>query len=294
MNMVWRYILVLGLVFLIGCVTQPVTQEEPLCATPYLEFKQGECCLDANSNNICDTDEDQKEVVTPEPAPELGMSDEERIGKGEFEVGDKITLGCFGGEKSILLLNKTELLDGTGLTKLDCGEYPAEVTEPFTQYIVDYSDTEVEVVGVTLLDSNKEVYFFVLQKDWYVKEMFLYEQKQEKIQKEIRTGYREVFEEVVKGSATKTTRSFYVNSDEWKVHAAYSAYEPDYLGMMVYIYRKGDNQLVTMLSIDGYFLLGGGYMQMGDTYVYEGPGEYYLEVTSANVETWRVVVSEKI
>ncbi|MBW2974649.1 thrombospondin type 3 repeat-containing protein [Candidatus Woesearchaeota archaeon] len=36
------------LIFIIGCST---------CRKPYIEFKKGDCCLDSNSNGICDNDE---------------------------------------------------------------------------------------------------------------------------------------------------------------------------------------------------------------------------------------------
>jgi len=290
------------LLVLAGCVTQqPVVQEEPFCTSPYFEYKKGECCLDANSNNICDTDEDQKEVmVTPEPKPDPGTNDEERIGKGEFEVGDRITIGCYADflpPSRIMLIDK-DTFDDKGVWREDvrggelvsCDEFKVEVTVPFFQSIKN-GDTDTEYVGFRLLDSNKEFYLLDIGKEQHVKEMYLYEIKQ----KELRTGWRDVFEEEAKGSTTKTTQSFYVTSDEWKVSASYGAYDPDYLGMVVYVYRKGSNQLVTLLSIEGYAMeSGGAYAQAGETYVYEGPGEYYLEVTPANVASWSVSVSEKI
>ncbi|MAG47976.1 hypothetical protein CL617_05195 [archaeon] len=43
-----------------------VEVDEPFCNTPYIEYKQGDCCLDANGNNICDSDDvvvEEKEEV---------------------------------------------------------------------------------------------------------------------------------------------------------------------------------------------------------------------------------------
>tara|TARA_Y100000034_G_C6810937_1_gene364433 strand:- start:650 stop:1027 length:378 start_codon:yes stop_codon:yes gene_type:complete len=31
--------------------------EEPFCSSPYIEYQQGSCCLDADLNGICDDDE---------------------------------------------------------------------------------------------------------------------------------------------------------------------------------------------------------------------------------------------
>ena len=57
-------------------------QEEPFCADSYFEYQTGKCCLDANSNNVCDEDdliakeleivkEKIKETPVVEEAPEV-------------------------------------------------------------------------------------------------------------------------------------------------------------------------------------------------------------------------------
>lgn len=38
-------------------VKEPIKEEQALCNPPYFEFKKGECCLDVNSNKVCDNDE---------------------------------------------------------------------------------------------------------------------------------------------------------------------------------------------------------------------------------------------
>ena len=58
------------IVFIIsGCTSPQVSQEEidqELCQGSYFEYKTGECCLDTNSNHVCDKDEKEieKEEVT--------------------------------------------------------------------------------------------------------------------------------------------------------------------------------------------------------------------------------------
>ena len=42
-------------------------QKEPLCNSPYFEYKTGECCLDQDSNKICDNDEKQEENKLYQP-----------------------------------------------------------------------------------------------------------------------------------------------------------------------------------------------------------------------------------
>ena len=56
------------------------------CKSPYMEFKKGECCLDANTNNICDNDESLVEEKTTESevvAEIIGISDKPT---GEYKV----------------------------------------------------------------------------------------------------------------------------------------------------------------------------------------------------------------
>jgi len=42
----------------------PKVTEEPLCKSPYIEYKKGDCCVDSNNNKICDNDEEEKEGLT--------------------------------------------------------------------------------------------------------------------------------------------------------------------------------------------------------------------------------------
>ncbi|MDD5111034.1 MAG: hypothetical protein PHG85_00645 [Candidatus Altiarchaeota archaeon] len=46
--------------------TSPTTNE-PFCPQPYIEYKRGECCLDSNSNRICDKDETTTSPQTTNP-----------------------------------------------------------------------------------------------------------------------------------------------------------------------------------------------------------------------------------
>ena len=58
--------LVLSLLVLIcGCIST-----EPTCKSPYIEYQKGSCCIDANGNGICDTDE----AVTTTMATTVGPS----------------------------------------------------------------------------------------------------------------------------------------------------------------------------------------------------------------------------
>lgn len=72
---------IIGIILLNGCVKQKST-EESLCNEPYIEFMKGQCCLDSNDNQICDTDEtiekEEPQMEEVEKTP-VGGSKEEFI-----------------------------------------------------------------------------------------------------------------------------------------------------------------------------------------------------------------------
>jgi len=53
-------VFLLGLIFLSACNTvgDAIQDIGSSCNQPYFEYKSGDCCLDTNDNNICDSDED--------------------------------------------------------------------------------------------------------------------------------------------------------------------------------------------------------------------------------------------
>lgn len=54
--------LIIIVLFMISCSPKEEIKE-PICKAPYFEWKQGECCLDANNNFICDWDETKTEEL---------------------------------------------------------------------------------------------------------------------------------------------------------------------------------------------------------------------------------------
>ena len=56
-------LLLITIVFISACsggsYTGNVTKEVVSCNEPYFEFMTGKCCLDKNSNQICDADENK-------------------------------------------------------------------------------------------------------------------------------------------------------------------------------------------------------------------------------------------
>jgi hypothetical protein len=74
-KMVILTLVLLAIVTVSGCGSKEGTEAiagsavSSVCNAPYFEYKAGDCCLDSNSNNICDSDEDVAEAA-PEEVPE--------------------------------------------------------------------------------------------------------------------------------------------------------------------------------------------------------------------------------
>ncbi len=54
-------VILIILLVVVGCGQQTT---EKICNSPYFEYQTGQCCVDQNSNSICDTDEQQQELDT--------------------------------------------------------------------------------------------------------------------------------------------------------------------------------------------------------------------------------------
>ncbi len=60
---------ILGVILLFGCIQTPKEEtSEQLCNDPYIEYGYS-CCLDQNSNSICDSDEIDSSASQPLPEP---------------------------------------------------------------------------------------------------------------------------------------------------------------------------------------------------------------------------------
>ena len=52
---------------------------DSVCNTHYYEYQKGQCCPDTNDNQICDTDEQEKQVEIPQPILILNQTSEPRV-----------------------------------------------------------------------------------------------------------------------------------------------------------------------------------------------------------------------
>jgi|SRR3989344_768302 len=71
------FLLLFSIIFISACAKETVIQESSFCKTPYFEYKVGECCLDQNSNSVCDNDEIENAEETQEEAVEEIVIEEE-------------------------------------------------------------------------------------------------------------------------------------------------------------------------------------------------------------------------
>ena len=95
-------------------ISQAPKEQAPLCNSPYIEFKNGECCLDSNSNKICDLDETKQNQTTTNPSssdPILDKAVANLIAKGvdateidtilDSKVGERIDLWLYAPSSDI-------------------------------------------------------------------------------------------------------------------------------------------------------------------------------------------------
>ena len=85
------------------------------------------------------------------------------------------------------------------------------------------------------------------------------------------------------GSGSKTTAPFTVTTAEWVIEWSYTSDDPEWASFAFFVYPRGETALYVesmMFSED----------TSGSTYSYAGPGEYYVEVSAANIKRWEIVI----
>lgn len=127
---------VFALLFLAGCsYSEPVIEEvSTLCTPPYFEYKTGECCLDDNSNQLCDVDEIQK--FPPEEKESLVVEVPDSCDLGTYFECSNIVIkddAVLGGYISFDLTFKK--FGSAVVTKIDFPELGCSKT--FSQWSID-------------------------------------------------------------------------------------------------------------------------------------------------------------
>jgi hypothetical protein len=89
----------------------------------------------------------------------------------------------------------------------------------------------------------------------------------------------------VSGSGDKSSSTFHVTGSVWRIHV-HAATVDQYTAVTAYVIPAGSTSNVSEASVEG---AQGGQDTM--SYVYVGPGDYYIKVLSANT-AWTVTVEQ--
>jgi hypothetical protein len=92
---------------------------------------------------------------------------------------------------------------------------------------------------------------------------------------------------VYKGSGDKSTPTFHVSGSIWLI-VVQTATRSQYTSVTAYVMQAGSKDDVEQASVEG---AQGGSKTV--SYVYSGPGDYYIKVLSANT-SWTVTVQQSI
>lgn len=84
------------------------------------------------------------------------------------------------------------------------------------------------------------------------------------------------------GSTDKTTELFYIPSGTWRINWTYT--NGDLAAFGFFVYPEGETVLyVESVSADG-------PSQSDTTYIYEGPGNYYIKLLATNIVQWTLTI----
>ena len=84
------------------------------------------------------------------------------------------------------------------------------------------------------------------------------------------------------GSTGKTTELFYIPGENWRINWSYTNGELALFGFFVYPEGETAMFVETLTSM--------GPSQSDTTYIYRGPGSFYITLSAANVEEWTLTI----
>lgn len=87
------------------------------------------------------------------------------------------------------------------------------------------------------------------------------------------------------GKGDKTTAPFYIASNKWRINWEVKAEVEAYAGFHFFVYPEGETAMyVESISHDG--------SGKDTTYIYKGPGNFYIKVSAANLKSWTLSIEE--
>jgi hypothetical protein len=91
----------------------------------------------------------------------------------------------------------------------------------------------------------------------------------------------------VPGAAPRTTDAFYIPTSQWTIEWSYTA-DPKYAFFAVFVFPKGETALYTDHFVGANASLTD--KMSGVEKIYQGKGEYYLKIVSANIDSYALNV----
>jgi len=88
---------------------------------------------------------------------------------------------------------------------------------------------------------------------------------------------------IITGTGDKTSPPFTVTTGEWVIDWSYTPTDPEYAVFGLFVYPRGE----TAVFVESVLF---PESTSGTTYSYAGPGEYYIKVSSGNIEQWEIVI----
>ena len=88
------------------------------------------------------------------------------------------------------------------------------------------------------------------------------------------------------GENSKTTDSFYIRGDKFKLTYDVDG-DPDYSMFSFFIYPEGETTMYTDTMIGNLGISG-----KDSTISHAGEGSYYLEITTANLDDWEIIIED--
>jgi hypothetical protein len=85
------------------------------------------------------------------------------------------------------------------------------------------------------------------------------------------------------GAGDITTEPFQINSQDWKVSWTYTTSASQYASFSIFVYQIGNSVPIAMLDNES---------SSGSSFSYSGPGQYYFETNTANLDSWTITAQD--
>jgi len=85
------------------------------------------------------------------------------------------------------------------------------------------------------------------------------------------------------GGGDISTAPFQINSQDWTISWTYTTTTPQYASLSINVYQIGNSLPIATLD---------DVQPTGSSYSYSGPGQYYFQTNSANIDSWTITAKD--